>query len=156
MSPHEQLVQKFYASFQQRDAQGMAECYHEAVEFSDPVFTNLHGAQATAMWRMLCERGKDLEITVSDIRADEHTGRAHWEARYTFSQSGRRVHNKIDATFKFKDGRIISHHDTFALWRWTRMALGMKGLLLGWLPAVQEKIRSEANRSLVHFMSKEK
>lgn len=154
LSPNEQLIQKFYASFQRRDAQGMAACYHDEVEFSDAVFTHLHGAQAKAMWRMLCERGKDLEITVSGIRADEHTGKAHWEARYTFSQTGRRVHNKIDAAFQFANGKIISHRDTFDLWRWTRMALGVKGILFGWLPSVQSKIRREANKGLELFINK--
>ena len=154
MTPNEQLIQKFYTCFQQRDAQGMVSCYHDEVEFSDAVFTHLQGAQAKAMWRMLCERGKDLEITVSGIRADEHTGAAHWEARYTFSQTGRRVHNKIAASFQFRGGKIVKHNDKFDLWRWARMALGAKGLLLGWLPSVQAKIRREANKSLELFINK--
>jgi ketosteroid isomerase-like protein len=154
MTANEQLVQKFYTYFQQRDAQGMASCYHDEVEFSDAVFPHLHGARANAMWRMLCERAKDLEISVSGIHADERTGNAHWEARYTFSQTGRKVHNKIEASFQFKDGKIIKHEDKFDLWRWTRMALGVKGLLFGWLPSVQAKIRREANRSLEVFMNK--
>lgn len=154
MTANEQLIQKFYASFQQRDAEGMAVCYHEEVEFSDAVFTHLQGTRANAMWRMLCERGKDLAINVSDIRADEHIGTAHWEARYTFSQTGKQVHNKIDASFQFKDGKIIKHEDTFDLWRWARMALGLKGLLFGWLPSVQAQIRREANKSLESFIKK--
>ena len=154
MTANEQLIQKFYACFQQRDAQGMAECYHDEVEFSDAVFTHLRGVYAKAMWRMLCERGKDLEISVSDIRADEKTGHAHWEARYTFSQSGRKVHNKIEASFQFQDGKIIKHEDRFDLWRWTRMALGAKGVFLGWLPLVQNRIRREARQSLEHFITR--
>lgn len=154
MTSNDQLIQKFYTRFQQRDAQGMAECYHDEVEFSDAVFSHLQGTRAKAMWRMLCERGKDLEITVSGIRADEHTGEAHWEARYTFSQTGRKVHNKIEASFQFKDDKIIKHEDKFDLRRWARMALGMKGILFGWLPSVQAKIRREANKSLEVFISK--
>ncbi len=154
MTPNEQLIQKFYACFQHRDAEGMAACYHDEMEFSDAVFTRLQGSRAKAMWRMLCERGKDLEITVSNIRADERTGAAHWEASYTFSQTGRRVHNKIDASFQFKNGKIIKHEDTFDLWRWARMALGVKGVLFGWLPSVQAKIRREANKSLELFINK--
>jgi len=153
-SSNERLIQKFYACFQQRDAPGMAECYHDEVEFSDAVFTHLRGTRAKAMWRMLCERGQDLEVTVSGIRADERTGNAHWEACYTFSQTGRKVHNKIDATFQFAQGKIIKHQDVFDLWRWTRMALGVKGIFFGWLPSVQAKIRAEANKSLEIFVNK--
>jgi len=152
MHPNEKLIQKFYASFQKRDHQRMAECYHDDVEFSDPVFTELKGVRAKAMWRMLCERGKDLEITVSGISADDHAGKAHWEAIYTFSQTGRKVHNKIDATFQFSHGKIIKHQDTFDLWKWAGMALGFKGSLLGWLPAVHSTIRKGAGKSLETFI----
>ena len=103
---------------------------------------------------MLCVSAQGLEITVSGIRADEHTGAAHWEARYTFSQTGRKIHNKIDAAFQFANGKIIAHRDTFDLWRWARMALGVKGILFGWLPSLQAKIRSEANKRLELFMNK--
>ncbi len=91
---------------------------------------------------------------MSNIRADESFVAAHWEARYTFSQTGRKVHNKIDAAFQFRDGKIIKHEDTFDLWRWTRMALGVKGILFGGLPSVQAKIRREANKSLELFINK--
>ncbi|MCG3119143.1 MAG: hypothetical protein ALAOOOJD_01474 [bacterium] len=154
MHPNEELIQKFYTCFGKRDARGMAECYHEEAEFSDPVFPGLKGTRAKAMWRMLCERGKDLEITVTGIHADEQNGKAHWEAKYTFSQTGRKVHNQIDASFRFARGKIIAHLDAFDFWKWTRMALGIKGVLFGWMPSVQARIRSEAGKSLEAFINK--
>lgn len=154
MPSHTDLIQTFYASFQSRDADGMIACYHPEVTFTDPVFGTLRGAEATSMWRMLCERGKDLQITFRDVRADETTGRAHWEAVYTFSKAGRRVHNVIEASFIFKDGLIIRHEDRFDLWKWSAMALGPLGLLLGWTPFVQSTIRKDAQKSLEAFMSK--
>ena len=88
MHPHAQLIQNFYTSFQRRDAAGMIACYHPEVVFFDPVFMRLEGARAGAMWQMLCGRAKDLEITFSNVRADDQTGAAHWEAIYTFSKKG--------------------------------------------------------------------
>ena len=67
----------------------MAACYHPEVHFSDEVF-DLRGADAGLMWRMLCTSGRDLVIEPSGIAADERTGRAHWDARYTFGATGRR------------------------------------------------------------------
>jgi SnoaL-like domain len=87
------------------------------------------------MWRMLARRSTDLTLTVRDIAADEQAGKAHWEVIYTFSQTARRVHNKIDAAFRFRDGKIVMHTDTFNLWRWASMALGPRGTLLGWTPS---------------------
>ncbi len=148
------LVERFYDAFSTRDYAGMIACYHPDVTFSDPVFTDLHGWKAGAMWRMLCTRGKDLTLTFGDITADDETGSAHWEADYTFSTTGKQVHNVIDATFRFSDSLIIAHTDAFDLWRWTRMALGVKGVLLGWLPPVQGAIRKQALGGLTQFIDK--
>ena len=132
----------------------MNACYAPDVVFSDPVFPGLRGDEARAMWQMLCERGKDLALTFDQIKADDRTGSAHWEATYTFSGSGRRVHNVIDAAFEFQAGRIVRHTDSFDLWKWAGMALGPRGQWLGWLPPVQAAIRRNARRGLEAFMKK--
>jgi len=149
--PHARLIEKFYTLFQNRDADGMIACYHSEVLFSDPVFRDLEGPRAGAMWRMLCQRARDLQLEFRDIVADDTTGRAHWEAHYVFSATGRKVHNVIDARFEFRDGKIVRHADTFDLWRWSGMALGAKGKLLGWLPAVQRAIHDKAIAGLDAF-----
>ena len=148
MNSNHQLIDRFDRAFQQRDWAAMNACYHPDIHFSDPVFTDLHGDEARAMWHMLCERGTDLQVVYRDIRADEGTVHAHWEATYTFSTTGRSVHNIVDATFKFQDGQIIRHEDVFDLWRWMRMALGATGTVLGWSPYLKNKVRTTAMRGL--------
>ena len=154
MHPNAKLIKTFYSSFQELNADGMIACYHFDIIFSDPVFGTLHGAEATSMWRMLCKRGKDLEVEFGNIQTDDHTGSTHWEAWYTFSKSKRRVHNVVEAKFIFQDGRIIRHTDRFNLWKWSSMALGPLGTFLGWTPFVQAGIRKEAWRGLDAFMLK--
>jgi hypothetical protein len=148
MHANEALIDRFYRAFQVRDAAGMARCYHPQVEFSDPVFPGLRGPEACAMWAMLCARATDLKITFSDVQADEARGRTRWEARYTFMQTGRPVHNVIDAEFEFRDALIARHVDRFDFWRWARQALGPTGLLLGWTPMVRDRVRAMARRGL--------
>lgn len=150
---NKELIEKFYTAFQQKDYAGMIACYHPDIHFSDPVFTDLHGNQAKAIWHMLCERGKDLQIVFGDVQVDERNGRAHWEATYTFS-TGRKVHNVVEAAFEFQDGLIIRHQDSFDLWRWTRLALGPMGLFLGWTPLVRNRVRGTAVHSLNVFIAK--
>jgi ketosteroid isomerase-like protein len=152
MHPNAALIERFYASFAARDAAGMRACYHPDIVFSDPAFGELRGAQAGAMWAMLCERGTDLRVTCSGVEADDAHGRAHWEATYTFSQTGRRVHNRIDAEFAFRDGLIARHTDRFGFWAWARQALGPAGLLLGWTPFLRGKVRATARRGLEKYM----
>lgn len=150
---HIETIESFYRSFQQRDYAGMAACYHESVRFSDPVFPDLQGDEARAMWHMLCEQGTDLRVTFTDVTAERDAGRAHWDAHYTFSPTGRLVHNKVDAHFEFEDGKIIRHVDSFDLWRWTRVALGTTGVVTGWSGFAQGKVRAMADRSLRRFIA---
>ena len=151
----EALINQFYEAFSRKDSQAMAECYHPEIHFSDPVFPDLNGFEAAAMWKMLCLRGKDLELTFSRVKADGDRGSAHWEAHYTFSKTGNKVHNKIDAAFVFKDGKIVDHQDTFNFYAWAGQALGVKGKLLGWLPPVQNAVRAQAAAGLKSFIEKE-
>lgn len=149
-----ELIDRFYTAFARRDHQAMAACYGPEPVFSDPVFQNLRGAEVPGMWRMLCERGTDLRIEYRDVTGQGVRGSAHWEAWYTFSATGRKVHNVIDATFEFENGLISRHTDRFDLYAWTRQALGLKGLLLGWTPLVQNAIRAQARRSLEKFLQR--
>lgn len=151
MHPHTLLVSRLYANFQALDGDAMAACYHPEATFSDPVFPELHGEEIGNMWRMLTTNARDLRISYHDIRADETTGSVRWEADYTFSKTKRPVHNVIDARFEFRDGLIVRHVDSFDLWKWTRMALGPTGVLLGWSPLVQGKIRNQAAYGLARF-----
>lgn len=144
MSPNDEVIARFYDAFAAGDADTMAGCYHEEIHFHDPVFQDLHGPDVMKMWRVLLGRSDDLRITLGEHRADADTGSAHWSGRYTFSQTGRVVQNEIDASFRFGEGLIVDHVDRFDLWKWSRMALGLPGVLLGWSPVVQGRIRRES------------
>lgn len=154
MHANEALINKFYSAFQQLDAETMATCYADDVQFSDPVFNNLRGAEAADMWRMLTSKAQNFSLTFDNIHADDASGEAHWIATYTFSQTGRTVVNDIRAKFSFKNGKIVRHQDQFNLWKWAQQALGFKGLLLGWTPFLQNAVRAQAAKGLRIFRSK--
>ncbi|UVM56951.1 nuclear transport factor 2 family protein [Pseudomonas sp. B21-012] len=147
------LITRFYQAFQRLDAEAMVACYSDDIVFSDPVFGTLRGKDAGDMWRMLTTRAKDFTLTFDSVRADERAGSARWVARYLFSQTGRTVVNDIQARFVFRDGKICEHHDSFDLWRWARQALGTTGVLLGWSPLVQGKVRAQAQKGLRAFQA---
>ncbi|ALD99177.1 nuclear transport factor 2 family protein [Pseudomonas syringae] len=145
------LITRFYEAFAQLDAEAMSACYTDDVLFSDPAFGELRGAQVGDMWRMLTSRAKNFSVVFDQVRADDQTGSAHWVATYLFSQTGRTVVNYIQARFVFRDGKICEHHDHFDIWRWSRQALGLKGLLLGWTPLVRNAVRAQALKGLKTF-----
>ena len=142
-----ETIQKFYEAFQKKDAEAMVSCYHENVEFSDPAFGTLKGERAKNMWRMLCENAKDFELEFSEITEKS----IHWEAHYTFSQTGRKVNNIIDAQFEFQDRKIIKHIDNFNLHKWASQALGFKGWLLGGTSFFKKKLNAQTNSLLSKF-----
>lgn len=148
-----QVVETFYNAFKNLDAETMVSCCHESIVFEDPVFGVLKGDHAKNMWRMLCEfqKGKDFKITYSNIEANDLNGTAHWEAFYTFSKTGRKVHNEIQSRFEFKDGKIIKHTDTFDLYKWSKQAFGLKGFLLGKTTFFKKKLNTQTNSLLSKF-----
>jgi ketosteroid isomerase-like protein len=147
------LINRFYEAFARRDPDAMAACYAPDATFTDPVFQGLHGEAVTAMWRMLLERGDDLKVSHRDVHTEDDAGSAHWSADYTFSTTGRRVHNEIDARFVFSDGLIAAHADTFSFYRWARQALGPIGMVLGWSGRLQTRVREGARMRLDDYMA---
>ena len=140
MHPNQQLLTSFYEAFRQKDYATMQACYADTAVFNDAVFQNLDATHVRNMWEMLIKRGKDLELTYSNIEANDTTGSADWTATYTFSQTKRRVVNHVRANFTFENGKIVNHTDRFDFYTWSKQALGLSGLLLGWTGFMQKKV----------------
>jgi ketosteroid isomerase-like protein len=145
----DELIQRFYAAFNDKDGDTMAACYAPDAHFHDPVFGDLNGAEPGAMWRMLTGRAKDLRVELAAHSAEGDSGTAHWIAHYTFAQTGRPVVNDIHATFRFENGLIADHRDEFDFTKWARQAIGLPGLL----PPVRSTVRKKARQGLAEFMA---
>jgi SnoaL-like domain len=149
-----ETIQKLYAAFAALDAKGMAGCYADDASFEDEAFSLRGRHQIGGMWSMLIEgikkQGrKDWKLDVSGITET----RAHWEPTYRFSSTGRLVHNIIDAEFEFdSQGLIKRQRDRFSFWRWSRQALGLPGMLLGWSGFLRGKVKRTAARQLEKYM----
>ncbi|HEY6133829.1 MAG TPA: nuclear transport factor 2 family protein [Rubrivivax sp.] len=151
-------IERFYAAFAQLDADTMQACYAENARFDDEAFALDGRQQIGAMWRMLCTatKSKPESRAAWKLELSQVTERsAHWEAHYLFSATGRQVHNRIDAEFEFDHADlIVRHRDRFDFWAWSRQALGLPGLLLGWTPVLRRKVRAQAAVNLKRFLPK--
>lgn len=134
----------------------MQQCYHPQARFSDPVFLKLKDQEAGWMWEMLLKSSQDLKVTYDNVQANDRRGSCDWEAFYTFTSTGRPVHNRIQANFVFKDELIFRHDDTFSFYDWASQALGWTGRLLGWSRFVEQKVQSKAKRGLQKFIEGKK
>ena len=155
-NPNADTIARFYAAFAALDGATMASCYAPDVRFEDPVFSLEGKDEVMSMWAMLgaATRAGSMDVWKLEwrnVQADGDQGHAHWDARYRFSATNRLVHNRIDATFRFRDGLIVEHVDRFDFWAWARQALGAPGLLLGWTPMLHNKVRAQAATKLALF-----
>jgi ketosteroid isomerase-like protein len=148
---NEDLLRGLYAAFDRHDGEAMAACYRPDARFEDPVFGELDGRQAGAMWRMLTGRAEELRVELAEHEARDEEGRARWIARYTFTATGRPVVNDVRASFRFAGGRIVEHVDRFSFFTWSRQALGPVGLALGWTPFLRSATRRRARADLERF-----
>ncbi|RWU07355.1 nuclear transport factor 2 family protein [Pedobacter chitinilyticus] len=154
MTPNEALIHQFYTAFQQKDVKTMQNSYDDQAIFNDAVFINLDAQEVRAMWQMLLSRSEDMKLSFGKVKEDGDKVTAYWEAHYTFTATGKKVVNKIDAEFEIKDGKIIRHTDTFNFYKWARQAFGSGGLLLGWTNVFKEKVRQTAKKKLDDYMQK--
>ncbi len=154
MDGNEQVIRRFYSAFQQLDYKTMQDCYAPGAVFSDPVFGLLQDAEPGAMWEMLCKSATAFSLSFSDIRLlDEEYATCEWVASYVFSTTKRPVVNKIKAYMRIRDGKITEHTDKFDLWKWSRQALGLPGILFGWSNFIQGKVHRTARKGLDAFMA---
>jgi hypothetical protein len=58
--------------------------------------------------------------------------------------------NDIHARFRFRDGRIVDHEDSFSFGRWARQALGPAGWILSVFP-FRLLVRRKALKDLEEF-----
>jgi ketosteroid isomerase-like protein len=154
MNGNEQLIKRFYTAFQRTDYATMQDCYSEDAIFNDPAFGILTDGRVKDMWEMLCKNARDFSLTFGDIELlDEEYATCKWTARYTFSKTGRPVVNAIKAYMRIQNGKITEHTDHFDIWKWSRQALGLPGVLLGWSGFMKSKIRNNAIANLNKFVA---
>lgn len=152
--PNYAILDGFYDAFSRKDHETMRTYYAPEATFEDPAFKLDSGARAADMWEMLCKRGADLGLDYEVLSVDDDGGQVKWDAHYTFSQTGNKVHNIIVATIKLRDGKIVEHRDDFDFWRWSSQALGLPGKVLGWSGFLRDKVRQKAGKQLELYVAK--
>lgn len=149
---NQSLIQSFYTAFANHDAEAMAACYADDATFHDPAFGQLQGEDVRDMWRMLLSR-KASAPEVHLVGVTEDGSAARWWAKYHYGPKRRMVVNEVAATFVIENGKIVSHTDHFDLWKWSRQALGLNGLLLGWTPFMRNRIQETTQGMLRRYQA---
>lgn len=147
------IPEQFYGALTNHNSSEMIKLYHDDVIFTDPAFGMLQGIRAKKMWEMLLANSKsDLNIQYEILDSSNEQATVSWIAKYKFGPQRRLVENHVIASLKIKQGKIVEHHDTFNMWKWSSQALGLSGRLLGWTGFMKKKVQLKTNRALDKYM----
>ena len=97
----------------------------------------------------------ELADAASDDSPAEHTALAETLSICLLAML-ERLSPSERATFVLRDGKIVEHEDVFSFWRWSRQALGVPGVLMGWTPMLKNKVRGAAGKQLERYLEKNK
>ena len=120
MPPNARLIETLSGALRDDEPEAAAECYAADARFEDIAFRLEGREQVLDMWRFVCSR--KVEVTFDAVTADARTGRGRWVARYTISETGRKVVNDTSSSFAFRDGLIIEHVDRCDAMAWATQA----------------------------------
>lgn len=149
MHPHARLLNKLFNALNQRNAAAMTSCYHANATFHDIAFDLRGRREIGDMWRMICT--SDIRATFEVVDANDGGARVSVVDDYTFSDTGRPVHNVIDSRFRFDHGLIVEQRDNCDPHAWGAMAIGgVGGFIAGRVPALR---RRKAKRKLAKFVA---
>lgn len=94
--PNAELIERFYQAFQRLDGEAMAACYAPG-DLPRPGLRRTAWARGGRYVAPADQPGAGLPPDYANVRADQNEGRAQWVAHYLFTQTGRRVENRIEA-----------------------------------------------------------
>ena len=150
MADNASVIRELYEALDRHDGEAMARLYAPDGRFKDPAFGELSGAEAGDMWRMLTGRAEDLKRRARRALGRGRHGHRPLDRHATRSARAGRWSTTSTPRFRFRDGLIVEHEDSFSFWRWARQALGPAGLMLG-LPPMNRLVRRRAREDLAEF-----
>jgi hypothetical protein len=120
MHPNAHLIETLYTSLRDNQPNAAAACYAEDAHSEDIAF-RLDGRECILqMWRLVCSQ--EVHVTFDSVFADDQKGGANWVARYTFTDTGRKVTNATTSHFVFRDAMIVNHVDRCDAVAWASQA----------------------------------
>ena len=152
MTPAEETVKTVYEAIQRGDAAAATACYCDDAYYEDLAFKLKGNGDIDAHVALVCSR--KVKVAYTNIHTDGLEVKGHWVFDYVFAKTGRPVHNEMNSTFKFRDGKIVDHRDEGNRWEWSKQALGFpQDIIVTLAPPI---LRRQAIEELEKFKAEEK
>jgi SnoaL-like domain len=131
-----------------QDAAAIQNAYADNAELRHAIVGSLSGPDIKTAWRRFLARTPDLTLSFQICHAGVATAEIVWTLQHRFFENNRPI--VIDGTtlLRFSEGRIAFQRDSFSRRDWFRQALGLKGLILSFIPGWSKFLEFEVRRSL--------
>ena len=143
-----EIAIKFYDAFSVANIDVLKQLYDKKLIFNDNIFVNLDYNETISMWSSLLVGNKNMSIKYEIKKYSEKYVEVEWIADYLFTSTNRNVKNIILAKMEIDQGKIINHTDNFDFYKWSQMAFGITGVLIGWTSFFKNKVRTETYNKL--------
>ena len=158
---NQDVVEKFLTYYSQHDFNGMHDCLHKDIKFSDFAF-DIQGREVRAMWHWFCvpflPRKEPVNVPkFKVVKCDADTVTAEYEVSYRSGDDQRPVDYCIEAHFVLQNGKIVEQKDTFgnvSQFEFAKMAFGFPLELLALTPLLRPIVQKKASDKLSQFMKK--
>ena len=151
MNQNEATIHRFFTAYQNKEYTTMQNCYSEDAVYNNPIYGLNDTEHVKAMWEMICKTNKEESLHFENIELLDHEyATCDWSLVYYYTN--RRINNKIKSYLRLENGLIIEHTDAFDLYKWTRMAFGLTGSLIGWSNFFQKRIQKSTRKKLSEFI----
>ena len=144
-----QIVQKLYEALSTKNHVAMSALYHPQASFTDGIF-NVRGKKIEGMWHFMGTIAQDFSLKVNSIEEKGDHFEVQWESFYKLGEN--KIHNVLQTKIRFQDNQIIDQQDSFSFYRIASQTGGIKGKLLGWLPAAKESIKGRMLAAFDKFL----
>ena len=151
MNQNEATIHRFFTAYQNKEYTTMQNCYSKDAVYNSPIYGLINAEHVKAMWEMICKTNEEESLHFEKIELLDHEyTTCDWSLAYYYTN--RRINNKIKSYLRLENGLIIEHTDAFDLYKWSRMAFGLTGLLIGWSKFFQKKIQKSTRNKLSEFI----
>lgn len=144
-----QTIQKLYEALSNKNHVAMSALYHPQASFTDGIF-NVKGKKIEGMWHFMGTIAQDFSLKVNSIEEKGDHFEVKWESFYKLGENN--IHNVLQTKIKFQNNQIIDQQDSFSFYRIASQTGGLKGRLLGWLPAAKEAIKGKMVAAFDKFL----
>jgi len=149
MAVDQELISKFFDSFNERNFSKMRQFCAAELSYFDPMYNLLWGNDVFLMWKSCYESCKHFSIIKESIK-DQEDG--YYSVGLKLEFGSKKIYfQKMTAHIKVVNHQIAEYSSAFSVHELLKQKYGIAGILFGWNRLMQNREKNNAKKSLIQF-----